>query len=556
LVFVVGGLAWAYHLVQERREPAGRPAVAEARPAPALPPLRQDEGGRAPDEKEAAAPDSSFIRPPSSAQPQPVSLPLPLRVNQAIDRGLAHLRRDWCQPTAYQNYLGLLGLTLLECGVPRDDPAVRRIADLVRGQRDLARTYEVSLAILFLDRLGDPKDREIIQELAQCLLDAQTDSGAWWYFSRRRPAGVGRLPGGFGDNSNTQFAVLGLWVAGRHGVPVGEALRATAKYFRQSQRDDGSWTYTTSLSLSKHSMTCAGLFCLAAERGASPGYTRTIGPRRPIVVNDPAITRGFGFLGKACDSIANGGAIDSRLKLYCLWSLERVANIYGLETIGSRQWYPWTAELLLRSQQSDGSWSDDGPGISTCFALLILRRSNLTPDLLVAAPELTPPQKPTGTPGLTQPQKPLGAPGQPQKPLGAPGEPRARDYPVRVGPGAPQGPGPRVTIPAPGPRTKPGVDRPGRPPVERAAVYGPKQMLTLNIHIRNLQAWPDIQARLKALLDSPKGQVKLNTISGDYYWVSVAPVNGEPDAFARKVNFAKVVAVHMAQRLIYLDSGR
>jgi hypothetical protein len=522
----MGGLAWAYHLFQEERKPGGRP------PAPRL------------------GASNASVMPPEAPESvlTPLSLPLSLRVNRAIDRGLAHLRRDWCQPKAYQNYLGLLGLTLLECGVPRDDPAVRRIADLVRGQRDLDRTYEVSLAILFLDRLGDPKDREIIQELAQRLLGGQSTSGSWGYFSRRRPAGPPRLSADWsGDNSNTQFAALGLWVAGRHGVPVGEALRATAKYFRQTQRDDDSWGYSDArvLALSKHSMTCAALFCLATEHGASPGYTRTIRPRAPIVVNDPAITRGFGFLTKACDSIANGGAIDSAGPLYCLWSLERVAAIYGLETIGSRQWYPWTAELVVRSQHDDGSWPDEGPApVSTCFALLILRRSNLTPDLLVAAP------------GLTQPQKPLGAPGQPQKPLGAPVGPRGRDYPVRVRPGAPQGPGPRVTIPAPGPRTKPGVDRPGRPPVERAAVYGPKQTLTLNIHIRNLQAWPDIQARLKALLDSPKGQVKLNTISGDYYWVAVAPVNGEPDAFARKVNFAKVVAVHMAQRLIYLDTGR
>ena len=50
--------------------------------------------------------------------------------------------------------------------------------------------------------------------------------------------------------------------------------------------------------------------------------------------------------------------------------------------------------------------------------------------------------------------------------------------------------------------------------------------------------------------------VKLNTISGAYYWVAVAPVNGDADGFARKVNFAKVVAVHMNQRLIYLDTGR
>jgi len=59
---------------------------------------------------------------------------------------------------------------------------------------------------------------------------------------------------------------------------------------------------------------------------------------------------------------------------------------------------------------------------------------------------------------------------------------------------------------------------------------------------------------LRPLLDSSRGTVKLNTISGDYYWVEVSPVKGDPDAFARKLNFAKVVAVHMSSRLIYLDA--
>src|SRR5262249_38054511 len=92
--------------------------------------------------------------------------------------------------------------------------------------------------------------------------------------------------------------------------------------------------------------------------------------------------------------VAKGGAIDAWSRLYFLWSLERVAATYGLETIGGQEWYPWTAGLLVRIQQGDGSWSDAGPGpVPTCFALLILRRSNLTPDLLVEAPDASRPRK-------------------------------------------------------------------------------------------------------------------------------------------------------------------
>jgi hypothetical protein len=475
---------------------------------------------------------------------------LHLRVNQAIDRGVAHLRQDWGQPKAYQIYLGLLGLTLLECGVPRNDPAVTRIADLVRSQqRNLDAIYELSLAIVFLDRLGDPNDAGIIRAFARRLLEAQNDSGPWGYtcfrWSASRPAGrnsprplINWPQDVFSDNSNTQFAVLGLWVAQRHGVSVGKALRLTAQYFRRSQGDDGSWTYTPKAALYKHSMTCAALFCLAAERGESPGYVRTIPPRATILEDDSTITRGLRFLGKSFDAIAKGDAIDSWSKLYFLWSLERVAAIYGLETIGSQEWYPWTAELLVRIQRGNGSWVDPGPGpVPTCFALLILRRSNLTPDLLVGVPGLTQPRKLTGVTGQPlvkeQPRKLTGVTGQPplQKPSSS-----------------------RVPSSVWGQRPKPRADRSAELPVSQGPVHGPEQTLTLNIHIRNADAWPDIKARLKALLDSPKGTVKLNTISGAYYWVAVAPVKGDPDVFARKVKFAKVVAVHMDQRLIYLDA--
>src|SRR5207253_1493547 len=43
------------------------------------------------------------------------------------------------------------------------------------------------------------------------------------------------------DNSNTQFALLGVWAAGRHGVPMERTLALLVKRFRKSQNEDGSW---------------------------------------------------------------------------------------------------------------------------------------------------------------------------------------------------------------------------------------------------------------------------------------------------------------------------
>jgi hypothetical protein len=50
---------------------------------------------------------------------------------------------------------------------------------------------------------------------------------------------------------------------------------------------------------------------------------------------------------------------------YFFWSVERVAVALGLDTIGKKDWYAWGAEVLLASQQADGSWLCWRPGIST-----------------------------------------------------------------------------------------------------------------------------------------------------------------------------------------------
>src|SRR5207302_1153787 len=68
--------------------------------------------------------------------------------------------------------------------------------------------------------------------------------------------------------------------------------------------------------------------------------------------------------------------------LYFLWSVERVAVVYDLRTIGGQDWYAWGVSVLLAHQAGDGSWKDAFPGpIDTCFALLFLKRVNVAQDL-------------------------------------------------------------------------------------------------------------------------------------------------------------------------------
>lgn len=76
----------------------------------------------------------------------------------------------------------LAGLALLESGVAANDASVVNIAFHVRQVgMSLTGTYQVSLAIMFLDRLGSKGDVPMIQLLTLRLLTGQCADGTWGY---------------------------------------------------------------------------------------------------------------------------------------------------------------------------------------------------------------------------------------------------------------------------------------------------------------------------------------------------------------------------------------
>src|SRR5262249_22118247 len=85
-------------------------------------------------------------------------------------------------PHADLGATALAGLALLECGVPATDDGVRKAAGVVReASVPLTHTYSLALAILFLDRLGDPGDRPLIESIAVRPPAAQSNLGGWTY---------------------------------------------------------------------------------------------------------------------------------------------------------------------------------------------------------------------------------------------------------------------------------------------------------------------------------------------------------------------------------------
>jgi hypothetical protein len=264
----------------------------------------------------------------------------------------------------------------------------------------------------------------------------QLDCGAWTYLclvnNRPTPRTHFWDPGWHrisyrGDNSNTQFAILGLWVAQRYGVPARSALLATARYFQNTQAGDGSWSYHAKAAANRDSMTCAGLMSLAMRYGVSSGQGRDIRPDHPISIQDPAVLRGLRYLARSLDKIVVDGnrivGVEARDPFYFLWSLERMAVIYDLNKVGEREWYPWAAQLLVEAQGRDGRWLGIADPAATCFALLVLKRSNLARDLKLTVQEPPSPSLPdvAGPTILQGPDAFLGQtakPRDPARPLG------------------------------------------------------------------------------------------------------------------------------------------
>jgi hypothetical protein len=369
-----------------------------------------------------------------------------LRVNQAIDRGVAYLKSLKIHPdpensalSGATGYHALVGLTLLECGEAADSEAVLRAAERVRAIDAAPRlkNYDVTLSLLFLCRLGLDEDHDRIRLLTARLIAAQTDRGGWDYavpplkaeqaetvlksletspltetvlalkaldpkppvFAWRRgaalPATTTPEASLASDNSNTQFAILALWAVRKYGLPVERSLLMAEAHFRATQNDDGSWAYRTPPAPRTHrndSMTCAGLLALAVGRALDAERARADRG------DDPGVRKGFAFLANRVRTLSDpdrpkptepkssdrGKLLPSNAwgDLYFLWSLERVGVLFDVRTVGEVDWYAWGSELLVESQQADGSWADAFPGTAdTCFALLFLKRVNVAQTL-------------------------------------------------------------------------------------------------------------------------------------------------------------------------------
>ena len=199
-------------------------------------------------------------------------------VKLAIDRGKKYLVNEQAQNGSWSvdgltdvraGITSLCVLALLNSGMSPQDPPARRGLQFLRSLTvdDLsgkAETYQVSLVIMALAAAREPTDGVRIATFAQRLEQGQRTNGnvgSWSY-------GVNGLSDSLGDQSNTQFAILGLREAVEAGASVNPQTWNRARdYWERNQNHDGGWGYSQGfngeLAPSRGSMTVAGVASLA-----------------------------------------------------------------------------------------------------------------------------------------------------------------------------------------------------------------------------------------------------------------------------------------------------
>lgn len=171
------------------------------------------------------------------------------------------------------------------------------------------------------------------------------------------------------DNSNSQYGVLGVWMATDAGLTAPlEYWELVGAHWTRHQQTDGGWSYRAQ-GESTGSMTAAGLATLFVV------LDRTYGDRPKEAVGlMSAIDRGLTWLGR---EYTPENPFGDRMWLhYYLYGVERVGRASGYKYFRDKDWFREGAAFLLGKQEEEGNWRGSGELMSdlrnTCFALMFL----------------------------------------------------------------------------------------------------------------------------------------------------------------------------------------
>jgi hypothetical protein len=347
---------------------------------------------------------ASLLPAPRAAEPANKTEELAEKVRKAIDRGVKYLRdleegrgdleKSFVPARAVPGGLTALGvLALLNAGVPPDDPIIQRGLTYLRSldPNQGGSTYVVGLQTMVFAAAGQNEDKERIQRNVDWLIAARMMSGKdllGWTYTKER---------GIPDNSNTQYALLGLHEGYLAGAKIdSEVWESIRDYYIRTQFQNGDsrggWCYRPVQQGGQGAtltMTTAGLCGLliadmdlkSSKRKGEVDCDKDCGDDQ----EDEHIARALEWVGKHLPRTAGQvGALEHLY--YSLYGIERTGRFTGQRFLGENDWYRLGCEYLVEHQNKEnGSWGggglDGAPVIATSFALLFLSKGR-TPVLM------------------------------------------------------------------------------------------------------------------------------------------------------------------------------
>jgi hypothetical protein len=374
--------------------------------------------------------------------PQAAPPPDQKRVDEAIRKGVEFLKGSG-SPSAYgaadpwhvPDSDELILLTLVVGGCSEKDPVVQKyLKKSLEGP--LHKTYKVATQAVALEEIDRVAYQGRIAQCAQHLVDNQCTNGQWSYGEptaavKGIPTGAPKkdeaTAGGIkefgtpppssapkdkprvtkkivirqtrtgdasGDNSNAQYAALGLRAAHDSGVVIPSATLALARRWWETvlvmDGDEKKGAVSTG---GAPSMPPGG-WGYRMQHNKEPYASMTAGATGALVMYDYIAGRdwkkdklvgvGMAWMGKHFSVTANtggpshGGEGPTGWLYYYLYALERLGILYGTERIGAHDWYAEGAKVILEAQKPDGSWevsSYKNAVWDTCFAVLFLKKA-------------------------------------------------------------------------------------------------------------------------------------------------------------------------------------
>ncbi len=314
---------------------------------------------------------------------QPPAEPRVAFSDEAVRKAIANAQRFlWSQQKPDGSWSGIKGkypvgpsalaaYALLASGVsPLEKPMAKALTWLSR--QECTKTYSLGLRcnvwLLANKETGGKYSRYFRGDVVRLI--KSTKNGSYNYNS----LGLGKSSG---DNSNSQFGVLGVWAGAMGLAEVPEQYWMTVlRHWQLCQNRDGGWGYRKGQKKggdtpegSRATMTAAGLATLFvcfdnlfADRFIKCDVKSEFAP----------IRRGLNWMDKHYVRALRSG----KRTYYFIYGVERVGLASGYKYFGTVDWYKLGAEKLLARQGGKGSWAGGGHGsvINTSFALLFLAR--------------------------------------------------------------------------------------------------------------------------------------------------------------------------------------